>query len=49
MSIKDYAGIRLDVLEAPAWKHSVLKFVARILYSRKANYVLVIHEFDPVE
>jgi hypothetical protein len=48
-STGSYNGVRMTALEAPEWKHSILKFVARILYSRKANYVLVIHDFEPFE
>lgn len=45
--IKDYEGIAFGVLNASPWKHLILKFVARLLYSRKAKYVLVIHDLEP--
>lgn len=45
--IKNFEGVRFTPLEAPPWRHGVLKFIARILYSRKAKYVIVIHDFEP--
>jgi hypothetical protein len=44
MSIKDYEGISFGVIESTPWKHTVLRWVATLLYFRKADYVLVLHD-----
>jgi hypothetical protein len=37
-------GVTLGVIDDyPEWKHTVLKFVARLLFLRKTNYVILIH------
>jgi hypothetical protein len=48
-NIEEANALRLTVVETSEWKHTVLKWVARLLFLRKANYVIVIHDFDPVE
>jgi len=37
-------GVTLGVIDNfPEWKHSVLKFVARLLFLKRTNYVILIH------
>jgi hypothetical protein len=38
-------GITAKTLDFPEWKHSILKFVARLLFLKGANYVILIHSF----
>jgi hypothetical protein len=40
-------SLELFVVDTPEWKHSILKFVASILYIKNAKYVLVIHNIKP--
>lgn len=42
-------AILLTVAETQEWKHTVLKWVARLLLIRKANYVIVIQNFKPAD
>jgi hypothetical protein len=43
MAKKPPSGMTLETLEFPEWKHSVLKFVARLLFLKRTNYVILIH------
>jgi hypothetical protein len=37
-------GVTLGIVDNfPEWKHSVLKFVARLLFLKRTNYVILIH------
>lgn len=30
----------------PEWKHKVLKFVARLLFLKRTNYVILVHTIE---
>jgi hypothetical protein len=49
MSNKPPSGITAETLDFPEWKHSVLKFVARLLFLKRTNYVILIHSFTETE
>jgi hypothetical protein len=46
---KPPSGLALETLEFPEWKHSILKFVARLLFLKRTNYVILIHSFTETE
>lgn len=42
MELNEVEGIAFDVVEHREWKHSVLKFVAKVLYKEKTDYVILL-------
>jgi hypothetical protein len=49
MAKKPPSGLALETLEFPEWKHSVLKFVARMLFLKRTNYVILIHSYTEMK
>jgi hypothetical protein len=49
MAKKPPSGISLETLDFPEWKHSILKFVARLLFLKRTNYVILIHSYTEME
>jgi hypothetical protein len=49
MAKKPPSGLALKTLEFPEWKHSILKFVARLLFLKRTNYVILIHSYTEME
>ncbi len=49
MAKKPPSGLSLETLEFPEWKHSILKFVARLLFLKRTNYVILIHSYTEME
>ena len=44
---KPPSGITLGVIDDyPEWKHKVLKFVARLLFLKSTNYVILVHTIE---
>lgn len=41
-------GITLSVADFPNWKHSLIKWFARLLFIRKVKYVIVIHDMEEI-
>jgi hypothetical protein len=47
MSKDSLNGLTLGVIDDyPEWKHSVLKFVARMLFLKRTNYVILVHTIE---
>lgn len=42
-------GITLSVADFPNWKHSLIKWFARLLFIRKVKYVIVIHDMEEID
>ena len=49
MAKKPPSGLALETLEFPEWKHSILKFVARLLFLKRTNYVILINSYTEME
>lgn len=42
-------GIVLEIADFPKWKHSIMKWVAQILFIENVQHVIIINKFEAAD